>query len=70
MCVRACPCVCVLMMMCVYVYLVCTRPEWGRGGEGREGVRRRVGGGEWGLVCMWAYEIVLCEIKHANCGLF
>lgn len=37
------------------------------GGDGGEEGRRRV---EWGLVCMCVYVSLLCEIKHANGGLF
>lgn len=45
---------------------VCVLTQNGGGEGGEEGCRE----GEWGLVCMCVYESLLCEIKHANGGLF
>lgn len=66
----ACVCVCVFNDGSVYVcavhfsLCVCAHPEWGRG-------TRKVGReGHWGLVYMCVYVSLLCEIKHANGGLF
>lgn len=68
-----CVCVCVFnddsVYMCDVRMNVCACVHLPRMGEGKE----EKGGGreeEWGLVCMCVYESLLCEIKHANGGLF
>lgn len=57
--VHACVCVCARALACMRV---CVLKQNGGGEYGREG--------EWGLVCMCVYVSLLCEIKHANGGLF
>lgn len=62
---HASPCmrVCLLTTMRVACTPTCVRSPEGGGGEERE---RKVGG----LVRLCVYESPLCEIKHANGGLF
>lgn len=60
-------CVCMFNDDSVYMCDVRTSVCLNGGGDGGEEGRRRV---EWGLVCMCVYVSLLCEIKHANGGLF
>lgn len=59
-----CVCVCLMMTVCICVTCRGARAEWGEGSEEKK-VGRGVGG--W-FMCV--YASLLCEIKHANGGLF